>query len=239
MMVSVAELRRDADASAVDKLQFAHWMWRYQKPTYAEWVQHVEDALVHQVTEMVRLKHHVRKHGEDGLTAQVLQGLRMLSLDARMEAVGGNCDVTVSFANEYLWLGEAKLATGPEWVFEGYNQLTTRYATGLPNQSAGGMLIYCTQTPSNVFMAQWRASLEADLTDSVFEDHGTLASAFWNTDRVPATGEAIRVLHLPFPLFQAPQEGIRKFSDQARKAGRKARKAAKNATSGPDKGAQG
>jgi len=77
---------------------------------------------------------------EDQLTVDVVSMLRMIDIDAAHESkVGGHVDIVVRGPNNYLWLAEAKKYKGGyEWIYKGFQQLNTRYSTGLAGQDRGG-----------------------------------------------------------------------------------------------------
>lgn len=220
-MISLADIRADAErGTAADRLAFAHFMWKYKAPPYEEWVVHVEEAIYLQILNMAGFKNYLKDHKEDGLTVQVIQGLRMLSLDAHMAMVNGNCDVTIRYM-DYLWLGEAKIARSVSVVWEGFLQLTTRYATGMPGQTSGGMLIYCTEGSSEDFMRSWRDTLSVELNSATFQEHGSIRSSFWTQHASQVTGSPLKLIHMPFPLFHQPLDGKRKLSPAALAAAKK------------------
>lgn len=91
---------------------------------------------------------------EDQLTQIIIDRLSDFDFNAYSDPnVGGHVDLSVDYPGEsYLWLGEAKIDNNKEHVYEGFLQLTTRYATGEKNQTAGGIIIYIKNHPIVDFM---------------------------------------------------------------------------------------
>lgn len=225
MTVTIKDLRARADSSPITKLQFQLLMWKVDKPAYAEWVGLVESAISVQVTEVSKHRNHLQDSGEDAITSTLVIGLECLGLTASSAMVNGNCDVVVRF-DDYLWLGEAKIFTGASVVWGGYLQLTQRYATGLPTQNSGGMLLYCFKDSADVLLTEWRAVLEVQVEGSDPKD-GDHPLTFRSKDASSSSGLTLDILHFAFPLLHQPQEDEVKLTAKALEAGRAAKKAAK------------
>ena len=102
-----------------------------------------------------------RDLSEDVLTTMLITHLRTLEFNAHKDAeTGGHVDIRVDYpGQDFLWLAEAKLDHNQEHVHEGYLQLTTRYATGLPNQSCGAVIIYNAKNAVTPFLTEVKKNL--------------------------------------------------------------------------------
>lgn len=221
MRPTVKELREEASKSPSSRLHFEILMWKFDPPTYPEWVERVEEAIQFEVGLMAERRRDLHDLDEDALSAILNISLQNLNLDASAKFVNGNTDVTIQY-NEFKWLGEAKFGGDVSKLYKGYNQLTTRYATGMPGQSAGGMLIYCSQDSADVVLAAWRAALEVEKPGGNIRD-GSAALTFRSEDVCAATGAKLDILHIAFPLYHKPLEGEKKLSEDAIRAARAAR----------------
>lgn len=225
MTLTVQELRKAAERTIPGKLHFSILMWQFQKPSYAEWVPVVEQAVMYQLTEMSQRRNDLHKMSEDQLSAAIVIALNNLTLEASGRVVNGNCDLSVSF-DDYQWLGEAKIARDHTTIYGGYLQLTQRYTPGIPNQSAGAMLLYCTTEAAVPVIEGWKAVLAETVANSDIRP-GDSPLTFRSSDVVGSTGLPVELLHIAFPLKYDPQEDKIKLPQKALNAGRAAKRAAK------------
>jgi hypothetical protein len=173
--------------------------------SYARFVELIEQALDHIAITLARNPELKQKHSEDQLTIDLVSGLNFMGFSARHETkVGGHCDVVIEGRDDYLWLGEAKIYTSYSWLFKGFRQLDTRYATAHPNQDAGGFLIYCFQERVDKIMGKWQE--KAGRAGLSFQScpNNPLARISKHTHR--RTGRQFRVRHMPFSLYWNPQD---------------------------------
>lgn len=68
---------------------------------------------------------------EDRMTEEILSYLNGRGFEANHDTTygGGHCDLVVRL-NKFTWLGEDKKHVDYDYLMKGFNQLTTRYATG-------------------------------------------------------------------------------------------------------------
>lgn len=223
----LSELRQIAsEEGGPAELRFALFNWKFQRPSYEEWASSVEASIKYVMTQMAKRKGDLQGLGEDQLTATVTTALTCFGVDARSARINGNCDVTIEQDADYVWIGEAKLYTGITHVWGGYQQLVTRYATGLPHHCRGGMLLYCYKGSADVLLAEWRATLQEQLKSTQFRQSPD-ALSFVSEEPSQATGLPLVVTHFAFPLFHQPMEKVAKLTKAARDAGRKVKRAAK------------
>ena len=108
--------------------------------SYAAFVNCIHRA-IDRVLRLMAENPELRKdRGEDELTIEVVSMLRMIDIDATHETkTGGHVDILVRGPNDYAWLAEAKKHRGDYgWIFQGFQQLNTRYTTGLPVRTPEG-----------------------------------------------------------------------------------------------------
>ena len=211
-----------------DALRFQLLLWKFDRPAYGEWSDAVERCLESVMRQMAVKKNDIQGLSEDALTAHVTDNLTCFGLQATSARIGGNVDVSISYANEYLWIGEAKIFTGVAHVWDGYLQLTQRYSTGLRAHSRGGLLLYCYKEHADDLLAEWRATL-ADQVEDINITDGHLELTFVSGDESIATGEIYSVTHFAFPLHHNPVDGQIKLKASAMAAGQRAKKEAKRA----------
>lgn len=222
---TIAQLKERAATCPVRALSLQILLWDFDPPSYDAWVEHVERALLHQVNLIAEKKHYLKSLSEDALSTVVQIALDNLVLNCSAAVVNGNVDVVIAFGG-YKWLGEAKIATDNAKIFHGYQQLTTRYATGQPGQTAGGMLLYCKDDRADAILNGWRAALDAAIPGAQIVD-GPVPLSFRSVDNRNGSSQDLRIVHLAFPLFHVPEEDTWVLPKEAAEAGRLAKKATK------------
>ena len=60
----------------------------------------------------------------------------------------------------FLWLAEAKKHSSYSWLDKGFQQLATRYSTGVKGQDHGEVLVYCYNSDAKAMLGNWRKELE-------------------------------------------------------------------------------
>ena len=202
--------------------------------TYEDFV----EVLYEDIDDIIRLLEQNRElqNGlpEDVTTIQLVTNLRSRGYEAHHDLkINGHTDISVT-RGTYLWIGEAKKHNSTDYVYEGFLQLTTRYSTGVPDQNAGGLLIYLHTQPNTVgVMENWRNHLAgkglpnytaAKCPKSVF--------AIRSSHTHETTGLDFYVRHIPLSLYFAPMDksGVKtRARAKAAKAAKPAAKAAKAA----------
>jgi len=120
--------------------------------------------------------------------------------------VGGHCDVVVSGRENFLWLGEAKTHKDYDWLYKGFQQLCTRYSTGLPGQDYGGMLIYCYGQNVLEVMRRWRTRLSGERPDLRIEECKGNPLNFRSIHLHDVSGLPYTVRHVPILLYFKPED---------------------------------
>jgi hypothetical protein len=200
-------------------------LWDFEVPSYDVWVAHVERAILYQIDRISEKRNYLKDLGEDALTTVLQLALDNLMLNCSAAVVNGNVDMVVEYRG-YKWLGEAKIAADAQKIFHGYNQLTSRYATGQPNQTSGGMLLYCKHERADVIMNGWRAIMEGAVPGAVAD--GPTPLSFRSVDARNGAGQPFQIVHLAFPLYHVPEEDTWVLSKELLEIGRLARKKTKD-----------
>ena len=163
------------------------------------------DLVFREIAQNPELK---KGHGEDELTIDVVHMLRMMDIDAAHDSkVGGHVDIVVRGPNDYVWLAEAKKHKSDYgWIFQGFQQLNTRYSTGLQGQDSGGLFIYSDQPRVDELMSRWQKHLAGERSDITFEKCPLNDLAFFSTHIHDKTGRPYRVRHIPLPIYFEPKD---------------------------------
>lgn len=170
-------------------------------------VEIVEGALSLGAKEMATAKDLTHDYGEDQLTDKLCFGLKLLGLPVTRErSTNGHCDLTVEGPFELRWIGEAKIYTSYVDLYGGFKQLCDRYATGIPGQDRGGVVIYFKGGDVVNVMKTW--------IDYVVENHQGMAFTndpdeplvYVTTHSHQATGLPYTVRHQPVTLMHNPTD---------------------------------
>ncbi|WP_207460797.1 hypothetical protein [Azospirillum sp. SYSU D00513] len=173
---------------------------------YHDFLEALHLALDSAVAKLCEGRHVLKGQNENQLTFHITTALSHMGFDATFDtAVNGHCDITVKDARGYLWLGEAKIHKGSyDWLFEGYNQLVTRYASGLPNQDGGGLLIYTFKDRADQMMTRWAAHITKKQKGLTSSQCSLNRMCFFTEGVQEATGIPMKVRHIPVPLYFRP-----------------------------------
>lgn len=167
----------------------------------------IERAIDWVAIEFTKTRQDRQDRTEDGLTGDVVTALRAMGFQASHDTmVGGHCDVVVEAADNFLWLGEAKIHGAYDWLVGGFQQLDTRYAAALPGQDHGGMIIFCYNANTKALMEEWRNRLCEARSDveAWFDDQNPLIMISRHVHA--GTGLPYHVRHTPFSLHFKPQD---------------------------------
>src|SRR5207237_9369382 len=131
----------------------------------------------------------------DAITLQVCSMLNMAGFQASHDDdVGGHCDIVVKGTDLFLWLAEAKEHSDYTWLDKGFQQLSTRYSTGVKGQDHGEVLVYCYNQNAKAMLSKWREELVARNAGVTTEDT-TCGNPllFCSTQQHAASGQAFHV----------------------------------------------
>lgn len=174
-------------------------------PDFVRCVNKAVDLVFRRMAENPELR---QERSEDELTIEVVTLLRMMDIDASHESkIGGHTDVTVRGPNDFLWLAEAKKHKQDyPWLYQGYQQLSTRYTTGMQGQDSGGLLIFAYQARIDEIMVRWREFLENQDVGIAFEACSLSELAFVTQQTHQRTGRPLTVRHVPLSLYFKPED---------------------------------
>lgn len=168
----------------------------------------IEDAIDAIALEFGETPQHRCDRDEDGLTIDVVTSLKHMGFQATHdEDIGGHCDIVVRGKDSFLWLAEAKIHSAYGWLAKGYQQITTRYSTGMPGQDAGALVIYCKAANVKSIMDKWREHFAGCFTDAVIADCEKSPLSFVSTCVHPRSGLQFRIRHIPISVWHDPEDG--------------------------------
>ncbi|MFA6062932.1 MAG: hypothetical protein WC736_10055 [Gallionella sp.] len=149
-----------------------------------------------------------KNDSEDRLTIEIVGLLRQSGLDASHDSMhGGHSDIVVKRAS-YSWLAEAKIHSSYPYLFQGFNQLTTRYANGSKNNNKGCLLMYIRQKNAAVVVNKWKEHLtNKKLTAfNISNCSQRGAHGFYSTHNHTGSGCHFEVRHIGVLLHHDPQD---------------------------------
>lgn len=174
---------------------------------YATFVGLIDEAISHISIQMARNKNVLKGMGEDQLTTNVIAYLHGMGFVALFEANnGGNCDISIHGADDMVWLGEAKIYRSGRNLLSGLQQLVDRYATGLPNQDRGSLIIYILTKNAKKVMRTWNSRLVIKMTKGKVLSAPGNDLSFKTTVEHAGSGRDLLIKHVPFVLFHEPTE---------------------------------
>lgn len=155
---------------------------------------------------LVENRQHKQAHSEDALSVEIVEQLRGFKLEANHDVqTGGHCDIHVRGRSSFLWIGEAKIHGGYGWLESGFKQLSTRYATGMPGQDCGDLIIYCKNRDSVSVLNSWLERLQQRFPDtSVTADEVSELLQFRTVHTCENSGRPFNTRHKIVPLFWQP-----------------------------------
>ncbi|MEM6398915.1 MAG: hypothetical protein AAF757_01605 [Cyanobacteria bacterium P01_D01_bin.116] len=162
------------------------------------------DDIIYQIQENPELR---QKDSEDRLTIDIRDQLRRLGYDAAHDSkFGGHADLLVKKGN-FTWIGEAKIHSSYNYLWEGFLQLTTRYSTGDSNQRDGGIFIYIRQKNASAIVEKWKDYLlSKELKGYSYEASENREISFFSTHKHEGSGQDFRIKHIPVILYFQPQD---------------------------------
>ncbi|GGE32383.1 hypothetical protein GCM10007276_07050 [Agaricicola taiwanensis] len=153
---------------------------------------------------LVENRHLKQKRSEDELTIDLVMMLQAQGVDATHDTqIGGHCDIVIRGYFGFLWIGESKLGTDYNWILKGYEQLDTRYSTGLEGQDTGSMLIFSYRKNSASMFSRWLKHLKSNRSDvSIIENDNDTVSIH----KHEGTERPFTVRHILVSLYWKPMD---------------------------------
>ncbi|WP_223466789.1 hypothetical protein [Pseudomonas sp. GL-RE-26] len=182
---------------------------RYTASTYQQFIDTLYSDLNSIVSTLQENPELRKDDGEDRLTLEILSILRGMGYAAGHETkIGGHTDLSVRGKNNYLWIGEAKIHGSYDYLFQGFQQLCTRYTTGDTNQDCGALIIYIKNKNCAAVVKEWRERITAqgltNLSISDCEDRPDFV--FHTTHTHERSGTPFNVKHIGISLYFNPQD---------------------------------
>lgn len=151
---------------------------------------------------------------EDRFNLEIVNHLKSWGYRAGHDTwTNGHPDIYVENPQfKYRWVAESKIHSDYGNNLKGFNQLCTRYTTGLPTESCGAMILITKNVGDVVsVMDKWKTHLdekadnyrEKDFKIELNEDNPLI---FYSSHRHHATGLPYRVKHLPLIIHFAPED---------------------------------
>lgn len=145
---------------------------------------------------------------ENEITIEIVDQLNSMGFDASFDqSTGGHCDITVDGHQSHRWLGEAKKdKSSPQWIWEGFLQLDTRYLAATSKCRTGGILVYSYRPNISDVMSDWKARLQKERQGIKIENCTEVANTFYSTHDHEKTKVEINIRHFPLCLFFDPKK---------------------------------
>jgi len=170
-------------------------------------LRHVEAAIDWIAQEHAKTPQHRHKRDEDELTTDLITDLKAMGFDASHDKdYGGHADIVIEARENFLWLAEAKIHRDYAWLLKGFQQLDTRYSTGLPGQDTGSLIIYCKRRRVDLVMDRWCEELaraRPDVSITVCAENPLIRRSSHRHER---TGLLFRVRHVPISIYFKPDD---------------------------------
>ncbi|UWU27277.1 hypothetical protein N2600_18150 [Rhizobium sp. WSM1274] len=165
----------------------------------------VERAVDWVSQEFVKTSHIRQTMGEDLLTIEIITSMKAMGFDAAHDTqYGGHCDIVVEARDDFLWIAEAKIHKGYDWLLAGFEQLDRRYSTGLAGQDTGEMIIYCFVERADLVLSEYQSRLTGSREDVKFDQDITQGLFRRSVHTHVNTGRDFRVRHSIVPLYFSP-----------------------------------
>ncbi|MDU9411178.1 hypothetical protein [Pseudomonas sp. zfem005] len=172
---------------------------------YADFTQFIHGELTNIFRDMVRSCHFFQKQSEDQITFHVISQFNTLGFRALHDPqIGGHVDICIEY-DDYLWLAEAKIHTGYLHLQRGWEQLTSRYSTGMKNEDDGAFLIYNFNKKALGVTKEWRSVL-TDFYPDVEIQYEEDELDFHTVHEHVRSGRRYSVKHYNIPLHHDPKD---------------------------------
>jgi hypothetical protein len=148
-----------------------------------------------------------KDRSEDRITVEIKKMLNHMGYDAAHDVKhGGHTDLLVK-KDVYIWIGEAKIHSSYDYLWQGFQQLTTRYSSGDSNQKDGGLLIYIFQKDAKTVMDEWMKHLSSkNLEGYTSETCKKRSLSFFSNHRHTKSGLIFRTRHIPVMFHFDPKD---------------------------------
>jgi hypothetical protein len=193
--------------------QFKDFLYRIKPNTYSKFVDTLYQDIDNIVDNFQSNPQYYQKDSEDKLTHEICNYLRGYGYNALHGLTsGGQTDLIVKSypPNNYQWIGEAKIHSSYEYLYQGFLQLTTRYSSGVEYQRNGGLLIYIRTSNAKSTMDKWQQELlkmmEIQSIEITIKSCSKNILAFISSHTHHSSGLPFEVRHIPIVLHYSPQD---------------------------------
>ncbi|RWN54139.1 hypothetical protein [Mesorhizobium sp.] len=155
---------------------------------------------------------------EDQLTITLILQLSKYGFDVAHDATsGGHCDIVIKDAGGFLWLGEVKKVSGinNSHLGGGFDQLMLRYATGLPAQDQGSLVIFCNCPRIDEILKSWLDFLLKEYNDTSIVQYDDKNIFFKSNHKSEKTGRPYIVRHKPISVYFPPSHKVTSLRKRA------------------------
>jgi hypothetical protein len=167
----------------------------------------VRKAVDYIAQEMAKNSHLKQGRSEDELTGDIISQLNCMGFTASHDTqYGGHCDIVIEALDNFLWIAEAKIHGNYDWLLKGFQQLDTRYATGLVGQDSGELIIYHFGQRTDKIMAAWAKHLTLSRVDVKICPTADNELYFETAHIHRRTGRTFNIRHLAINLYFKPQD---------------------------------
>lgn len=187
---------------------------------FVDWFEEIFPKILISVEERANF---IFESSEDVITSCVSMALIRTGLIIEQDSNSrGHVDLKVKLRNGWSILIEAKIFTGPTWVFKGLLQLLHRYSSPKPEFNNFGIVLSYVKKRN---LIKQQKSL-VSLIEEVFLDNGNIYpniferlglddindtiedNSIFNTKHIHDNGCNYRVSHIPVNLFHVPTDPL-------------------------------
>lgn len=182
---------------------------RDEKNPYQRLIQLIDRAFDYIAQDLSRNPGIREEDSEDRITIEIVSILKAMGFYVSHDTMeGGHCDILIEQCDNMVWLAEAKKVKGAEnrWIYKGFEQLNTRYSTGLDNQNHGGVILYCFVARIDQVMEKWKEYIKSEVKGIVVNQCPQNSVAFRSVHTHERTGNHYHIRHLPISIYFSPKD---------------------------------
>lgn len=159
------------------------------------------------ISELQKNPEILQHDSEDRLSISIKSSLNSMGYKASHDQkIGGHCDLIVEGRYNWIWIGEAKIYNGYQYLMKGFNQLTTRYSTGDLNQNHGGLIIYIKKLNAAEIMNKWGDTLKEEGITNISDCNIRPKLSFYSQHLHERSGLNFHVRHMAVMLGFEPKD---------------------------------
>lgn len=173
---------------------------------YGDFVSVVETRLGQISKEMVRSCNYFQEKSEDEITFHIISHFKGWGFGAQHDSmIGGHVDISIEY-DDYLWMAEAKIHSSYLTLQRGWEQLNSRYSTGMKDEDRGAFLIYNFNKNALSVTKEWRLRLKEFYPDLTFAPYNEQDLDFRTNGKHVKSGRDFFVTHFNIPLHFDPKD---------------------------------